>query len=238
MQSNIPIVINNFNRLTTTRKMYKDLVKMGYENIIILDNQSTYPPLLDWYRSLNGRHHVKVIYLKQNYGHKALWTSGFIDNLKIYTHIVYTDSDLELNPNTPKNFIDNLIDLSKEFKFDKVGLAIKVDDLPNNFMGNKIRQTESIYWVKTLPHRKYELYQGMIDTTFCVMNPNLPFNYRALRVAGDFTCRHIPWYLDYDNLDKEELYMLETADENISTYKQHYLRYLESKNAATSVSNV
>ena len=224
-----PIVINNFNRLSTTRKLYKDLVKMGYENIIILDNLSTYPPLLDWYRSLVGREHVKVIYLKQNYGHKALWNSTFIDNLKIYPHIVYTDSDIELNPNTPKNFIGSLIEVAKEYKFDKVGLAIKIDDLPNNFMGNIIKKTESIYWVRRVPHRKFEIYQGMIDTTFSVINPVLPFNYSALRIAGDFTCRHVPWYTNFDNLDREEKYFIESCDPNISTYAQHYLDHIKKR---------
>ncbi len=228
MDFTIPIVINNYNRLSTTRKLYKDLVKLGYENIIILDNQSTYPPLLDWYRSLQGRNHVQVIFLTQNYGHKALWISGFINNLKIFPYIVYTDSDLELNPSTPRNFIDSLISLSKEYKADKVGLAIKIDDLPSNFMGNIIRGTESIYWVKEVPHRRFKIYQGMIDTTFALFDPNVPFNYKALRVAGDFTCKHIPWYTDFSNITKEEEYFIKNCDRTVSTYAEHYYRWKEN----------
>ena len=224
----IPIVINNFNRLSTTRKLYKDLVKLGYNNIIILDNQSNYPPLLDWYRSMKEKTDITIEILKHNYGHKALWASGYIEILKKYPFIVYTDSDIELNANTPKNFIETLVRLSKEFLFDKVGLAIKIDDLPKNFMGDKIRQTESIYWIKKLPHRQYELYQGMIDTTFALINPILPFNYQALRIAGDFTCKHMPWYNQWDNLSIEEQNMIETANPNISTYIQHYNKWLET----------
>lgn len=225
----IPIVINNYNRLSTTRKLYKDLVQLGYNNIIILDNRSSYQPLLDWYRSLKDKSNVTVKILDENFGHKSLWKSGLIEEMKSYSHIVYTDSDLELNPKTPKNFIAALVTLSKDLKFDKVGLAIKINDLPNNFMGNIIRKTESIYWIKQIPNVKYELYQGMIDTTFAVINPNLPFNYQALRVAGDFTCKHVPWYLNFAELDKEEQYMMDTCDESISTYKQHYLKWKENE---------
>ncbi len=229
MYNNIPIIINNFNRLSTTRKLYKDLVRLGYNNIIILENMSTYQPLLDWYRSMLDKPNLKIVLFSENFGHKSLWKSGFINEVKHYPYVVYTDSDLELNPNTPRNFIDILAGLSKDFKFDKVGLAIKISDLPNNFMGKTIRQTESIYWIKTLQHRKYELYQGMIDTTFALFDPNVAFNYKALRIAGDFTCKHMPWYLDWENLSKEEQYMLDTCDESISTYKQHYLKWKESK---------
>ena len=37
----IPIVINNRNRLTTTEKLVKDLMWLGYDNIHIIDNGST-----------------------------------------------------------------------------------------------------------------------------------------------------------------------------------------------------
>jgi len=224
-----PIVINNYCRLSTTRQLYKDLTRLGYTNIIILDNRSTYQPLLDWYKSMKDKPNLTIELLDENFGHKALWKSNYINKLKKFPYICYTDSDLELNANTPKNFVDVLKSLSKEYKFDKVGLAIKIDDLPDNFMGRTIRQTEAIYWIKKIQHRKYELYQGMIDTTFALFDPNVPFNYQALRIAGDFTCLHKPWYLDFANLSKEEEFMIKTADPNISTYIQHYNKWLEEK---------
>lgn len=41
----VPIIINNFNRLTTLRLLIEALNKRGYDNIYIIDNASTYPPL-------------------------------------------------------------------------------------------------------------------------------------------------------------------------------------------------
>lgn len=223
----IPIVINNYNRHKMLKSLIWQLRNLGYNNITVLDNRSTYLPLRDYYRHLVDSGRAKVWVLDKNYGHKSLWASGLINQFKDYEYIVYTDPDLELNPNTPKNFIDNLIKVSKEYKFDKVGLSIKIDDLPNNFMGNKIRQTEAIYWVRKLYHRTLELYQGMIDTTFCIIKPENPFQYPAIRIAGDYTCRHLPWYIDYTNLDKEEQYLIDNNDPNISTYIQHYKEWKE-----------
>lgn len=45
----IPIIINNYNRLTMLKKLIDSLTSRGYTNIVILDNQSAYPPLLEWY---------------------------------------------------------------------------------------------------------------------------------------------------------------------------------------------
>lgn len=44
---NLTVVINNRNRLSTTKKMVADLLKRGTTNIIIIDNESTYIPLLE-----------------------------------------------------------------------------------------------------------------------------------------------------------------------------------------------
>lgn len=41
---NIPIIINNFNRLTCLQRLIASLEVRGYHNIYIIDNNSTYPP--------------------------------------------------------------------------------------------------------------------------------------------------------------------------------------------------
>jgi len=229
--SDIPTIINNYNRLTTTKKLVEDLLRLGCTNIIILDNNSDYPPLLEWYdQTEKNNNKVRLHILDNNLGHKALWKSGLINHLKSYPYIIYTDSDIELNKRMPKNFIDILIKLSKEYKFDKIGLAIKIDNLPNNFVGEIIKQTEAIYWVNKLFNKRYELYQGMIDTTFALFNPNIPFQYSALRIAGDFTCSHTPWYTDFDNISEEELYFINSCNPEISTYAGHYFKHKNKTN--------
>ena len=46
----IPIIINNFNRLTYLKDLIFFLEKNGYVNIVVIDNASTYPPLLEYYK--------------------------------------------------------------------------------------------------------------------------------------------------------------------------------------------
>ena len=65
----IPIVINNFNRLETLLKLLHSLEVRGYKNIYIIDNGSSYPPLLDYYRECP----YTVYLLHKNVGHLAVW---------------------------------------------------------------------------------------------------------------------------------------------------------------------
>lgn len=67
----IPFIINNFNLLTTLIQLTESLTSRVYTRIFILDNASTYPPLLDYYQTSPST----VFRLKENLGFKALWKS-------------------------------------------------------------------------------------------------------------------------------------------------------------------
>jgi GT2 family glycosyltransferase len=214
----IPIIINNFNRLTTTRKLVSDLKRLGYTEIHILDNNSTYPPLLEWYDT-----EPCIVYrLNDNLQGLSIYNSSYIEDFKEYPWIVYTDSDIELNPDTPPLFIEYLINLAEKYSINKVGLAIRIDDLPETPFATEYKNWEQKYWT-TSPEP--DVYEAHIDTTFCIIKPTLPFDYIALRIAGNLTCRHIPWYNDFDNLDEEEKYFIETSLE-VSTYKRYYYTHI------------
>jgi hypothetical protein len=45
-------------------------------------------------------------------------------------------------------------------------------------------------------------------------------------MAGDFTSKHMPWYLDLYNIDEEEQYYLDNcADNKLTQYtKQHKIK--------------
>lgn len=72
---NIPIIINNRNRLTYMKMLISSLEKRGYNNIYIIDNDSTYPPLLDYY---SKECIYPVFYLNKNVGYNALWDWNFL----------------------------------------------------------------------------------------------------------------------------------------------------------------
>lgn len=66
----VTVVINNRNLLTWPREMVSRIER--YENlagIILVDNDSSYPPLLEWYQTLSH----PVIRLDGNLGHECLF---------------------------------------------------------------------------------------------------------------------------------------------------------------------
>ena len=99
----IPIIINSFNRLTTLRRLIASLEQRGLTNIHILDNCSTYPPLLEWYAT-DGRRY-DIIRLPKNLGFKALWKHRPTRKRFCGDYYIYTDPDLELDPACPADVV-------------------------------------------------------------------------------------------------------------------------------------
>lgn len=213
----IPIIINNRNRLTTTKRLVADLNNLGYTDIYILDNASTYEPLLEWYRQCPAT----VEYIGRNMGHKALWEYGILNMFKKCPFVVYTDSDIELNSATPAGFIEQMVGIAGDTGVEKVGLAIRIDDIPPTPANQRVYNIERRYWANKVDHPTHEVYEAIVDTSFCIVRPDSSYNWstKAVRVAGNLTCTHRPWYLDYDNLDAEEQYVFGHADKKFCSYK-------------------
>lgn len=209
--SNIPIILNNFNRLSTTKKLADDLSKLGYTNIHILDNNSTYPPLLEWYKSCP----YTIKYCGANLGQLAIYNSNYINDFQGW--IAYSDSDIELNPFTPSGFIERMIEIAEKHQYNKAGLALRIDDLPATRYGIYIQNQEAKYWTEKV---EFQVYKAHVDTTFSIIKVGLPFQYESLRLAANYTARHIPWYQDYDNLTEEEIYYIEHCSSEFSTTKR------------------
>lgn len=201
--------------------MCEDLYDLGYTNIHILDNASTYPPLLKWYE--NCPHHVERV---ANLQGLALWNSDYINKFPQGSWIAYSDSDLELNPNTPHGFISQMMGYGDKYGRIKVGLALKREDIPeDNEYNSGAKRWEAKYWEREL---EPNVFDAEVDTTFALIKVGQPFQYASLRVAGDFTARHLPWYNRWDNLDEEELYYLTNAGE-WSTYRRMYEKYKQTQ---------
>src|SRR5271167_2766815 len=65
----IPIIINNRNRFEYLLQLINSLENRGYNNIFIIDNDSTYPPLLEYYKTCK----YEIFMLGENVGHLAMW---------------------------------------------------------------------------------------------------------------------------------------------------------------------
>lgn len=215
MSVNFKVIINNRNRLSTTKKMVEDLFALGTKDIWILDNKSTYQPLLEWYKTLPSNVHVEYL---ENLGHHALFISNILDRIS-EDWCFYTDADIELNKNMPSNYQDIMYEIALKHGYNKIGLALEINDLPDHyFLKQQVIGNESGWWKNKIEDN---LYKADTDTTFCLIKKCDQF--ASLRIAGDFTAKHMPWYIDINNLTVEEKYYNENLGLRTTTQysKQH-----------------
>lgn len=209
----IPIIINNFNRLTTLRLLIDSLEQRGYTNIYILDNRSTYPPLLEWYKSC--RH--EVIHLPDNIGFKALWKHAPTRKRFCGDYYIYTDADVVLDEACPDDIIGRMhriLKYERPHAF-KIGPSIRIDNLPDHYVHKaKVIEWESRFFrEKTTDKTGATLYRAPIDTTFALYRPRVGLSRRpsleAYRIAAPYQIVHLPWYEDSAHPTEEEQYYKE-----------------------------
>ena len=198
----VPVLINNRNRVTTLRLLIAWLERRGCERIYVIDNASTYPPLLEYYGSL--RHDVCM--LRQNAGYLALWATELYREF-CGAHFIYTDSDVVPEESCPNDFIERLLDCLDRFpQLEKVGFGLRIDDIPDtNPAKREILARESLFWKWPVAPG---LYDADIDTTFALYRPFARGGYwaKAYRTGKPYIARHLPWYVDAGNLGEEEAY--------------------------------
>ncbi len=203
----IPIIINNFNRLDSLKKLIDSLEKRGYTNVYIIDNLSTFPPLLEYYKTCR----YTVFRLDQNIGMTALWSSGIYRRFR-NDFFVYTDSDVVPIEECPDDFLLFFLNTLKKYKLaQKVGFSLKIDDLPDCYA----MKEDVIFWEKHFFDRKRDdfLYWAPIDTTFALYRPygkrkHANYNIEMYRTAFPYMARHLPWYIDSENPDDENQYYM------------------------------
>lgn len=200
---NVPIIINNRNRYTFLKQLINWLESNGYTNISVLDNNSDYAPLLNYYKTIKH----KVIFLNQNLGYKALWLSPIFHDLK-NSYYVYTDPDVLPQHDCPKNVVEQLYNvLNKYKKIEKAGVALKIDDIPDFYKNkNEVLRIESQWWSKKIENL---IYDAPVDTTFALYRPLAKGDAeecKAYRVAGKLTFIHQPWYENSSAPNEEDIY--------------------------------
>jgi hypothetical protein len=196
--------------------MVDQLLRLGMQNITIVDNGSSFPPLLAYLESIAGE--VAVMRLTKNKGPHYVFTNR--QHYRLLPNLFcLTDPDLEFNPDLPSGFLKQLIDLTEEYRVGKAGFSLDISE-PEKMVNAefkiagkkyKIWEWESQFWKNPLPSKAGgdRAYRASIDTTFAVYNkkffdPKSPFD--GIRVSGRFTCRHLPWYVDQRLPADEEAY--------------------------------
>ena len=198
-----PVFIPAFNTVTYVRQMVRQLLGRGCDDITILDNGSSFPPMLDYLDSNPDR--VRVVMLGHNFGPRHIFVDPTLYG-SLPDIFCVTDPDLEFNPVMPPNFIDELSACSDQLELGKIGLALQIE-------GPDLREEEfTIGGLQfTIPEWERQFWRSQIgntvtgdpvfdaptDTTFALYNKRFfrPESYlNAARVGGRYTCRHLPWH--------------------------------------------
>lgn len=212
----IPIIIIAYNRLSCLRDLLNRLD--FYENVIIVDNNSSYEPLLDFYSNLNR----EIKFLDSNIGHFSPWAAEIVP---INSHYIVTDCDVIPDKGCPNDFVDFLLEIcSSDPSLLKVGLSLRIDNIPEHYsLKSQVIDHESQFWSNKLhPKNGVELYNSPIDTTFALYAPNsAPGLVPSVRTGNPYTAIHTPWYTNSSELEDEEIYYRNSMNKNINNWNKN-----------------
>lgn len=203
MTTQYPVFITVRDRVTCLAALVQWLESAGQERIYLLDNDSTYPPLLDY---LAASPHT-VVRLGANVGHRAAWESGAIAAVcGDREHFVVTDPDVVPVEECPADALDvfrEILDLIPDCS--KAGFGLRIDDLPVGFtFRNDVVAWESRFWTNELAPG---IYAAPIDTTFALHRPGTPYQLTgAVRTGMPYVARHLGWYVDSGDPSDEDAY--------------------------------
>lgn len=232
----IPCFLIARDRFTCLKNMVEYLVQIPELEVIILDNASTYKPLLDWYTT----NPCKIERLTVNYGNFVLWSSttavpghekpNFFEKYNcVGSQYILSDCDLDLSGIPKEELLPILKEGLRRYPWAiKCGLSLRLDDLPDTELAKEAKRWEGNNW--TLIDDIY--IKAAIDTTFCLctgVGEQNDFD-RCLRVNKPFTARHLTWYYGPQNPPPEdELHYLKNVSRSHNHYSSRLLNIMEGK---------
>lgn len=206
----------NRDRLDPLKNLVEFMQNRGYENITIVDNKSTYQPLIDWYK-VSGCNIFNNTY--PDTGIDSVNSLAYVYKVPQFLqpmtagNYILTDSDTVPIEETPADFVEHMVELCSKYQRHKVGLGLKIDDIPDHFYNKKrVLEIEGMYWTGEFKGERMPLYPHPIDTTFAVYTAGTIAKWGSggtcFRTGFPYLARHIPWYYDFNNLPEDEKYYL------------------------------
>lgn len=207
----IPIYIISFNRLSYLKEMIAFLEKYNLKNIHIIDNLSSYQPLLDYLKKSK----YTVHYMSKNYGHKVFFDAPEFKDVRENKYFVLTDPDVIPVDECPSDFMEIFYDALQKHKFaNKVGFSLKIDDIPDAYeLKAAVLDYEKTLTFNQIGPKTSKLFKAYIDTTFALYRPQLQWEggdgkgfFSAIRTAFPYEARHLPWYKSLKDLNEEDIF--------------------------------
>jgi GT2 family glycosyltransferase len=215
-----PIYIISFNRLELGLKdLVTWLLNAEMHDITIIDNNSTYEPLMNYYYWIPWNFaEVKLVRLPENYGHEAAWRMGI--HKSVETRFIVTDPDVIPSSSCPLDLVRKMHEVTDRYPGGaKVGPGIRIDNLPDEYrLKDLMLRSEKGYWDESRRTPEGDGFFSAIDTTFALYEPGWGRWPEAPHVRLDFpyVVEHRPWYVDSSQPHAERDYYAQTVIPGIS----------------------
>jgi len=224
----VPVFILSFNRLACLRQLIAWLESAELAEPVIVDNGSTYLPLLDWFDSM--RNAIAIRRFDDNYGPYRVWDQRLFasDTGADQPFYVVTDPDVVPIEECPKDVIPRLIEAWHELRRPKIGLSLRLGTIPDTLPhGGEIRRWEETLQSRELPRparhgggAPLRCYDSLLDTTFQVNHRDvLPPSHgsEGVRLAHPYQADHLGWQIDPQRLSEEDEFYWRTSSDRAST---------------------
>jgi hypothetical protein len=217
-----PILIICRDRLDPLRQLLGWLDSAGYERPVLIDNGSTYPPLVDFLEDCSS---IEIVRLGDNLGHLAPWQSDLVQaKFGSVGPVVVTDCDVVPDAACPDDAVERLAEaLLRHADVDKVGLGLRIDDLPDSYgLKNEVIAWEKKFWETEIAPG---VFDAEVDTTFALYRElgQMHTTVRALRTGAPYLARHLSWYSDSSAASEEQIYYRQHSDGKTSHWESGVL---------------
>ncbi|HEY8992979.1 MAG TPA: glycosyltransferase family 2 protein [Candidatus Microsaccharimonas sp.] len=221
-----PVFIICRDRLSPLLELIEWLEKAHLTKIVLIDNDSAFPELVEYL----SKTPYQVLDMKRNVGHTVAWRESIIPILIPSSYYIITDPDVIPASQSTHEILKYLYEVHGTYKNHlKVGLGLKIDDLPDHYSLKKdVIQWESQFWKSSLAEN---IFESGVDTTFALYKP---FTYQyiihpSIRLGEPYTARHLPWYSNDSKLNDEDMFYRVRADQNVNTWNKGKLpeRYIK-----------
>lgn len=202
--SKTPCVVITRDRLSFTRLCITSLERFADQlDIFIVDHGSTWPAMVEY---LDASPHPTWRLGDRSPG--DLWTWSDLGSVVGHNPYLVTDPDVVLDDACPEDWLHQLtVELSSLSDVVKVGLGLRLDDLPDTPLGKSAYEWESMFWARrTWTQRSWA---APVDTTLALYRslgimPGSSIT-PAARLDAPYLLRHLPWYGELDE-DEAEYY--------------------------------
>jgi hypothetical protein len=211
----IPVIINNRNLFTWVVEMVNKIKTYeGVGEIIIIDNGSDYPPLLEWYQT-----NPCTIHRTDNIGHTAPWQ--ILGDVITNSDYVITDADMGLL-DTPTDTLLYLKDNMDSLGLDKIGLGLNWGIIKEDSLYyNHIQSYEKNRWNSAHTNNIYT--DIAIDTTFALYKKGTPYFVGGASTTYPYVARHYPWEFNQETYENNEEFKYYIKNANTSSSYKTYL---------------